>query len=219
VKDKFYLACFRDNVGSNVSFHCIDGKGYSTNIDKAHVYSREEAQKEWDTGREYDQPISAEHVDKLAVWKVDCQYIPTETQCINDNEMYVAYQENKWDGNDVYWLTMYWLPLTNFKRAYIMNFELAKSFLKSTESSGFVVIPYRLADEVKRRTFDFKMFKPRSMVQGAGLRMPERLKRTRRKVENPQSRFNCPHCGKIVWQYNPYEFDHCPHCGQVGAKQ
>lgn len=43
MKDRFYLACFRDNVGSNVGWHCIDGKGYSTDVSKAHTYTREQA--------------------------------------------------------------------------------------------------------------------------------------------------------------------------------
>lgn len=216
MKERFYLACFRDNVGSNVSFHCIDGKGYATDINKAHVYSHEQAQKEWDTGRSYDRPISADHVDSLAIWKVDCQYIPKETICSDLDELYVAYQENKWDGNDVYWMTMYVQPLTHFERAYKMDFELARAFLNSTDSNGFIVIPFRLANEAKRRTFDFNKYNPRTMTQGAGLKMPAHLKKAKRCVENPKSRFNCPNCGKIVWQYNPYEFDHCDHCGQVG---
>jgi len=212
MKDRFYLACFRDNVGSNVSFHCIDGKGYATDISKAHVYSREDAQKEWDTGRTYDRPISADHVDELAVWKVDHQYIPNETQIIDGVVGYAVFVKGQFDGNDVYWLNK-----QSFETS--TDFEMASYFLlEEIRGLGqiYVAIPYHLADKAKRRTFDFSKYNPRTMTQGAGLKMPEHLKKAKHRVKNPKSRFNCPSCGKIVWQFNPYEFDHCDHCGQVG---
>ncbi|OCY53717.1 hypothetical protein [Acinetobacter pittii] len=212
MKNRFYLACFRDNVGTNVSFHCVDGKGYATDIDKAHVYSLEEAQKEWDTGRTYDRPISAEHVDELAIWKVDHQYIPHETQVIDGVIGYAVFVKGQFDGNDVYWLNK-----KSFKTS--TDFEMASYF--SIEEIAeldkrFIAIPYCLAEKAKRRTFDFSKYNARSMTQGAGLKMPDHLKKAKRRVENPKSRFNCPNCGKIVWQFNPYEFDHCDHCGHSG---
>lgn len=212
MKIRFYLACFRDNVGSNVSFHCIDGKGYATDVDKAHVYSREEAQKEWDTGRTYDRPISADHVDELTVWKVDHQYIPIETQVIDGVIGYAVFVKGKFDGNDVYWLNK-----QSFETS--TDFEMASYFLlEEIRGLGqiYVAIPYHLADKAKRRTFDFGKYNPRTMTQGVGLKIPAHLKKAKRRVENPKSRFNCPNCGKIVWQFNPYDFDHCDHCGHTG---
>lgn len=212
MKDRFYLACFRDNVGSNVSFHCFNGKGYSTNIDKAHVYTRKEAQKEWDTGRTFDRPISADHVDELAVWKVDHQYIPNEIQIIDGVVGYAVFVKGQCDGNDVFWLNK-----KSFETS--TDFELASYFsLEEITELGqqYIAIPYYLADKVKRRTFDFSKYNSRTMTQAAGLKMPAHLKKVKRRVENPKSRFNCPSCGKIVWQFNPYDFDHCNYCGQVG---
>lgn len=212
MKNRFYLACFRDNVGSSVSFQCKDFKGYHTDIDKAHVCTLEEAQLEFDHAREYDLPLSADHVDALSVWKVDCQYIPKETICTDTDERYVAYEEGLWDGNDVYWMNLYSSPTTDFKRAHTMNFEQAQAFLDSTESSNFVVIPFCLADKVKRRTFDFKHVNKRIMVQGAGLITPRHIKKEAKRNKNPKTRFNCPDCGKINWQFNPYDFEVCSHC-------
>ena len=212
MRDRFYIACFRDNVGPNVSFHRHQFAGYHTDIDQAHECTLEEAQHHFNHAREYDLPISADHVDELAVWKVDHQYIPMETICIDENESYVAYQENKWDGNDVYWMTMFFQPLTGFNHAYKMDYELAKAFLESAESSGYVVIPFSLANKAKRRTFDFRKLNKRTMVQGAGLITPNHLKRSKRRNQNPMTRFNCPECGKINWQHNPYDFEGCNHC-------
>lgn len=47
MKNRFYMLCLRDTVGSNASFHCYQGAGYNTNIDKAHVYTLGEAQNDW----------------------------------------------------------------------------------------------------------------------------------------------------------------------------
>lgn len=79
MSNRFYMLCTRETVGSNASFHCHNGNGYSSNIDRAHVYTQEEAQRSWDYGREIDQPICADAVDALSVWHVDCQYIPNES--------------------------------------------------------------------------------------------------------------------------------------------
>ncbi|MGE8542554.1 MAG: hypothetical protein ACN6NX_14740 [Acinetobacter sp.] len=209
MKNRFYLACFRDNVGSNVSFQRHEFKGYHTDIDQAHECTLEEAQWEFDHAREYDLPISADHVDELSVWKVDCQYVPKETQPFTDiHNTYVAFQKGIWDGNDVYWLiSENQNTSTDFDQAYVMGVEKAKKL-----SSRFVVIPYDLADKAKRRTFDFKKLDKRTMVQGAGLKMPEHLKKANRKKEDPMTRFNCPECGKINWQHNPYDFEGCSHC-------
>lgn len=51
MNDRFYMLCLRETVGTNASFHCRNGNGYSSNIDAAHVYTLEEAQESWNKGR------------------------------------------------------------------------------------------------------------------------------------------------------------------------
>lgn len=203
MKNRFYLACFRDNVGGNVGFHAVNGRGYTTNIDNAHNYTLEEAQHEWAMAREYDQPISADHVDSLSCWKVDCQYIPHEHDFSESQNGYVAFQKSKWDGNDVYWYATEGASL-NFKLAQKFTLQEAKRL-----SSQHIIIPFDKADSNKRRTFAMSLLNKRIMVQGAGLRTPDHIKRQRRRSSNSKTRMNCPTCGKIHWQYNPYEFEKC----------
>lgn len=74
-----------------------------TDIDKAHVYTREEAQKAWDGGREFDIPVSADHVDSETVCKVDSQHVPSETVIDEKYNKYVAYIKCLWSGNDLFW--------------------------------------------------------------------------------------------------------------------
>lgn len=64
-KNRFYMMCLRETVGNNASFHCHNGNGYSSDIDSAHVYTLEEAQKAWNCGRDIDQPVCADSVDAL----------------------------------------------------------------------------------------------------------------------------------------------------------
>lgn len=206
MKNRFYLACFRDNVGANVGFHAIDGKGYVTDIDKAHQYTLEQAQRAWDCGREFDQPISADHIDSQTVWKVDCQYIPHLSFADPKYQEYVAFQKGRWNGNDVFWITESGMPTVDFSKAKRFSLDIAKGYAYDEE---LVYVPFERADKVKRRTFDYSKFNARTMVQGAGLKMPDWLKRKKRRSNNPKVRWNCPCCGKINWQLNPYDFDGC----------
>ena len=204
MSNRFYMLCSRETVGSNASFHCHNGNGYSSNIDRAHVYTLEEAQKSWDLGREIDQPVCADSVDALAVWHVDCQYIPTENVTKPGCDAYVAYKKDSWNGNDVYWLQSGGLPTDDFSKAFVF-------VSANTEEPGVIWLPFAMADAVKRRTFNIHELNHRSMVQGAGLVMPDWLKKynRRQKSRSGKVRWNCPYCGKISWQYNPYDFDGC----------
>lgn len=62
--NRFYMMCSRETVGNNASFHCHNGNGYSSDIDRAHVYTLEEAQKAWNCGRDIDQPVCADSVEQ-----------------------------------------------------------------------------------------------------------------------------------------------------------
>lgn len=202
MRNRFYLACTRDNVGSNMAFHGVKGAGgYPTDVDKARVYTLEEVQRKWESARDIDQPVSADHVDALCVYKVDCQIIPCEPTW-DDSDDYVAYRSGAWDGNDVYW---YANPrTTDFSQAI----RLTKSEALALPE-GLIPLPFSLADMAKRRTFDHHHFNPRKMVQGAGLKIPKHIKKVRNARSSGKVRMNCPFCGKINWQYNPHDFDRC----------
>lgn len=207
MKEHFYLACLRDNVGSNVAFHARNGGGYVTDIGRAHIYTREEAQRAFDHAREFDLPLSADHIDTLTVWKVDSQYIPCGTT-IETGKRHVAFAERKWDGNDVYWITRSGSRTTDFTKAAII--ETADDALKVAVSGNCVVIPFDVADRAKRRTFAIGKINKRIMVTGAGLLTPAHIKRHRRRRKTTgKTRWNCPHCGRIVWQFNPHDFEGC----------
>ncbi|HAX4327128.1 TPA: hypothetical protein JZE51_004895, partial [Escherichia coli] len=151
MSNRFYMMCLRETVGNNASFHCHNGNGYSSDIDRAHVYTLEEAQKAWNCGRDIDQPVCADSVDAMAVWHVDCQYIPTESLIESDCTAYVAYKKGSWNGNDVYWLQHGGLPTDDFSKATIFS-------VANKNEPGIVWLPFSIADAAKRRTFNINNF-------------------------------------------------------------
>lgn len=200
MQNRFYLACLRDNLGSNVSFHCVNGRGYHTDIDRAEVYTKEEAQQAWERGRDFDLPLSADQVDALAVWHVDCQLLPNETTIETGCTEYVGFVKGRWDGNDVYWLTR-----TNSKT----DFSQAVSFEAPEQNSDVIYLPRHMADKVKRRTIQIQSVNRRKMITAAGLVIPAHIKKAKRRKDSGMTRWNCPCCGRISWQMNPYDFNGC----------
>lgn len=212
MSERFYMLCLRETVGTNASFWCHDGMGYSTSIDKAHVYTREEAQQAWQRGRSIDLPVCADSVDRHAVIHVDHQHVPGATVIEEGCNQYVAFMAGRWDGNDLFWLSDGALPSPDFSQATI--YETPR-----TESEGVVWLPFHIADSAKRRTFPLHLLNRRRMIQGAGLRVPDWLKalRRRRPASN-KTRWNCPTCGRITWQDHPYEFEGCSNLLCTGAR-
>lgn len=205
----FYLACFRDNVGSNIGWHGLNGKGYTTNVDQAHIYTLEQAQIEWDNARSIDQPIAVHHVRKNIIWKVDYQYIPSGTQINDPYIVYVALEKDALgpvcDGNDVYWLNLSTgKSSTDFSTATKLRYDQALSL-----KDRYILLPFDIADAHKRPTFPITKFNLKQMVIEEGLIEPMRRSMKRKRSLSGKTRMQCPECGKFVWQDNSYDFTGC----------
>lgn len=207
MKNRFYLRSPHGNTGSNMVFHAVNGQGYTTNLDNAHVYSLAEAQREYELARDGEYPISADHVDALAIQKVDHQLLPSESVFADWASSYVVYKKHLYDGNDVYWVGASG-KTTNLSQADIFTQHDALQ----VDQLNFVALPYELVAAKARYTFNSSLFNSRKMITAAGLRIPKRIQKRRRRISNPKTRFNCPECGKINWQHNPYDFEGCNHC-------
>lgn len=147
-------------------------------------------------------PLCADRVDALTTWRVDFQYIPSESQRTDGCNRYVAYQKQRWNGNDVYWLQDKGLPTTNFQMAAI--------YQAPGKDDDLIWLPFDIAEAQKRRTVSYDHVDRRNMVQAAGLLTPAHIKRYRnRKASSGKTRWNCPCCGQIGWQHNPYDFEGC----------
>lgn len=194
----FYLRDSRSNVGSTCLFWAQDGCGYTSDLNKAHVYTLEEAQRKFNS-RHTDVPLSKTLVDELAHSRVDCQYLPEDGEKDGCDE-YVISPKGRWDGNDVYWLTFDFLSV-NYKGAVVFSYRNA---LARIDEHGIDANIYAKPDidAIARRTFQAANINERRMITAAGIRKP---KRPRTRQTTGKTRGNCPHCGCITWGLNPYE--------------
>ncbi|EKO3929594.1 hypothetical protein GAW91_000177 [Vibrio fluvialis] len=200
--DRFYKA--NGYVGSSVLFWAMNGRGYTTNIDLAHVYTREEVQCDVDNGwlRDEDEfPLSADDVDSLSEWRVDCQYVKkTYPEFTDPNDEYVAYRKGHFDGND-----LGFAAILSHGYDYSSARVFTEEELATINTEGWVAIPKYHTDEIARRTFQKKNINRRKMITGAGI---IGVRKKRRSQATGKTRFNCVICGKIVWEYaHPDDFE------------
>ncbi|EPW5429332.1 hypothetical protein ACWM3R_001467 [Vibrio cholerae] len=206
-KNRFYKTSPHGGVGSNVSFHAINGGGYVTNIDLAHIYTRDEAQDEVNKGwlrssTSEELFLSVDHVDELSIWKVDCQHVKLSyPENTDPKDEYVLYRKGCWDGNDLGFAS---------KLSHSFDYSKARVFngneLKQMDTEGWVVVPKFHCDEIARRTFEEVSINRKKMISCAGI---VGIRKKRKSKTNGKTKFNCPECGKIVWQYDPYDFQSC----------
>lgn len=76
--DQFYLQDSRSFVGNDMVFWVKDGNGYTTDVSKAHVYSRNEA-LDMHQARNSDIPWPKAYIDAATRPAVDFQY--TDIAC------------------------------------------------------------------------------------------------------------------------------------------
>lgn len=72
--DQFYLQDSRSYVGNDMLFWAVDGNGYTTDISKAHVYTKAEAVQQHQS-RETDIPWPKHYIDARTRPAVDMQYV------------------------------------------------------------------------------------------------------------------------------------------------
>ncbi|HFG1702724.1 TPA: hypothetical protein ACGGR5_000521 [Vibrio cholerae] len=199
MKNRFYKT--NGYVGSSVLFWAIDGLGYTTNIDLAHVYTREEMQRDVDKGwlRDKDEfPLCADDVDAFSQWRVDCQYIEkTYPEFTDPNDEYVAYLAGKFDGNDLAFANGNDHFDFDYKNAFNYSYFDAEYCIKDA-SNKLVFVPRYHTDEIARRTFQKQNINRRKMITAVGI---TGLRQKRLSKTTGKQRFNCPTCGKIIWEH------------------
>lgn len=196
----FYLRDTRSNTGSSCMFWAENGNGYTTNLDKAHVYTLEEAQSHFND-RHTDVPLSKALVDKLVTVRVDHQYLDESQggEVADGGEYVIHISRGDYDGNDVYWKAERGCT-ANLSDALVLTKDEAEQAMRFLDDA--VIYPFLYAVSISRRTFQARNVNERRMITAAGIRKP------RRKREHPTSgrtRGNCRDCGRVTWGFNPYE--------------
>ena len=196
----FYKTCRHGNCGNNVVFHNKDERGYGTNLKELEVYTLEQAQKQMDY-RDGSLLLLKSEVDKLAVKHVDMQYLDAEKGTpLNFDDECIVQVNGEYDGNDI-----------NFYAEFNTTFVLSKA----------KVVPYQVAigfsapcrtiwlksylESISRDTFQVGNINKRKMITAGGVR----YRTPRQSTATGKSRGNCPTCGKLTWDWNPYENAYC----------
>jgi len=78
MNNQYYLQDNRSYVGNDILFWAKDGKGYTTDLSKAHIYSKEDAVSQHKC-RETDIPWPKDYIDARTRPAVDMQYVDIET--------------------------------------------------------------------------------------------------------------------------------------------
>jgi len=197
----FYLQDSRSNLGSNAVFWNKDGCGYGTNLDQLEVYTLESAQSHH-SGRNSDVPLLKSLVDELSVLAVDHQYLP-ESLTDDKTGEYVIQIKGSWNGNDILFVAEHGSSY-KYNDAKVFTVGEISSFLSNKDR--YTVFSKHSIDRIARRTFQIENIDKKSMITKAGIKLvkPKRVRPTTGKT-----RGNCPECGKITWDYNPYENSYC----------
>ena len=200
MNDQYYMQDSRSLLGTNVVFHRKNGCGYGTNLDELEVYTREEAQWQHDR-RETDIPLLKSLVDELSILAVDHQVLP-ESGTIDPDDKYVIQVDRHWNGNDILFIGDA-CETYNYANAYIFSKIDTAHF---TNIENLTVFSKKSIDDIARRTFQAENIDRRKMIFKPGIKL---TKPKRSRPTTGRTRGNCPDCGKITWDYNPYEVAYC----------
>lgn len=189
----FYLQDSRSYVGSNLQFW-KEGGGYTTDIDKAELFSMDAAIKQ-NVARETDIPWPIEYLQDRSHHGVDFQHMkPHEAGAFITPECVFVYQvPNFWDGNDVFWL--------------YENQDQGPLFDKASfgaPRAGLIMWPKAYIETKARRVVHQSNVSIRKALAGSGITLH---KPKRRKPPTCK----CEHCGKFISDGD--RFVPCPHCG------
>ena len=196
----FYKTCRHGNCGSNVTFHNKDECGYGTNLKNLETYTLGQAQKEMNY-QDGSLLLLKSEVDKFAVKHVDMQYLDIKkgTPTNMDDECVVVVN-SVYDGNDIQFNSVDGVTF-DLSKAKVVSLQLALAYTNQNKSIWLK----SYLESISRDTFQAGNINKRKMITAGGIkyRTPRQSKAT------SKSRGNCPTCGKITWDWNPYENAPC----------
>lgn len=196
----FYLTSRHGDCDDDLMLHGIEGNGYVTDLSKAHKFTLEEAQKELDHDIN-SLPLLVDAVDAIGIQAVDCQYIK-EPKRKDPNGEYVVQVDRTWNGNDIAFIKKYGETF-DYREAEVFTYDEAMMHFAGTRN---VILSKAYMDSLSRPVMWRSLVSTRKMITGAGIK----YKKPRKKKEGTgKTRMNCPSCGRLHWQHNPYDFDGC----------
>ena len=198
---QFYLQDSRSNTGDGLMFWALGG-GYTTNIDKAELFTQEQACGH----RETDIPWPKDYVDARAHLGVDHQYISLDEASgqLSPGCTVVLQIPGHWNGNDIA-LARWPIGHTfRFEKAHHLTFEAAEAIGNTPEEA--VIWPLSYLEAKARRLVHKRDVNIKEALQGTGIVL---AKPGRRRV--PASIQNCGGCGRFVPSPSYEDCRHCDH--------
>lgn len=193
----FYLQDNRGNVGANLMWWAKDGKGYTSDLDRAEVYTHDQAQAQHDC-RESDIPWTKEYVDQHAERAVDMQYLSRAAADVAvQREFYLQY-DGRYSGNDVVWLTPGGGTTTDPEKALRAAVDALPQ--------GFILWPCAYIDSLSTRRVavaDKLSLVSALLNTGIVLRKP---------TKPPRETYRCVGCGRIMSEKQMWSGS-CLNCG------
>lgn len=146
---KFMLANRRDSVGSSLAFHAQGGRGYTTNVDRAHIFSLKDAREAVCNLRSFEFFVERNKVLSNLCWKLDSQDVSKADK--NKVGPFLMYRKGMWDGNDLYFLSKSGSLSTDIE----MAIEFMDIDTPALENYSFLSL-YDVSS-LKRPTFDINL--------------------------------------------------------------
>ncbi|KPM98345.1 hypothetical protein [Vibrio alginolyticus] len=171
--NKFYLLNPHGNVGSNLSFHGVDG--YTIDIQKAKIFDRNDALTHTQSGyRNFKQPetmVSAQHLEKFARNRVDMQLIDTNfANTMHESGEYVVQIKGCYDGNDVPFATgLSGERSYNVDEAMVFSYEQAVKVLANYNGEGALFFSKEYINSIKRPTIPASKIDYKEMIIEQGV--------------------------------------------------
>lgn len=203
--NEFYLWKTDEDWCSAAVFWGEDNNGYVTDISKARVFTKEQAQRKYND-RPIFVPVAKECVDERIIHKVDCQYISAST---SGDTHYLAVKANYWDGNDLFFKTEEGGLTTDIYQAKSYG---QATVLNQISTMGFYLIGKKDALSTARPTVTKSKLNRRKMTTPYGIIKPKPYRNAK-----PGNKSNCGNCGRFITGEEAYRQQYadvidCEHC-------
>lgn len=195
----------RSLTGDRLMFWAKDGAGYTSNLDAAHRYTREQAAAQ-NQSRETDLPWPLAYLLERHTLAVDHQYVkPDESAAeLATSDSAYLFVAGDWNGNDLIWLTFDGRHSDNLAEAEVYTGAVGVS-VGTNARNGVRAIPKALADRLARKVVANGRVDIKIALKGTGITLAKLPRRRRFFSQN-----RCEHCGVFITDVQ--RFDGCPRC-------
>lgn len=186
---QFYLQDSRSSTGDGIMFWAL-GSGYTTNLDKAELFTQEQACSH----RETDIPWPKGYVDARGHLGVDHQYISLDEgrSQLTPGCTVVLQIPGRWNGNDIALARRPIGHTYRLEKAHHLTLETAEAICNTPEEA--LIWPLAYLEAKARRLVHKRDVSTKEALHGTGIKLAKPRKQ-RKTWERP---LNCHSCGRFI---------------------